>query len=286
MAAVDYLVTGAHGFLGRYVIRQLVETNAAAKVLGLGRSPDSAEFFTHAVTCGTTRFAAPVPQSLRCNPSRTRYVSLDLANRGELARLLEEFQPGTVLHLAGALRDEPLERLLRSNVIATANLVEAVAASGVPIEKLVVCSSGGVYGRPFRVPIHEEDTCRPLDLYSVSKLAAEHAAAALAEPKRLPVVFARVFNLVGPGQHDRHACAAFTSQAAAIKARLSPPTMRVGALGDYPRLPRCPRRSCGSRPTLYPRFARRSLQHRIRSRNLDTAAPGYDTGVHRRSGCG
>jgi GDP-4-dehydro-6-deoxy-D-mannose reductase len=216
--------------MGRYFIRHVLDTNGGAAVLGVGRTPESARVFTHTVNCGPLHVAAPVPEEVRADPSRARYVPLDLGDRCLLEALLRDFRPDVVAHLAGALRDDPLERLLASNVIGTANLLEAIAASGLALRKFVLCSSGGVYGRPARVPIDEQDRCRPVDLYSASKLAAEHVASAIAEQHRIPVVCARVFNLVGAGQHDRHACAAFAAQAAVIRCGLAAPVIKVGAL--------------------------------------------------------
>lgn len=34
-----YLVTGAQGFIGRYLVAHLLATDASATVVGLGRSP-------------------------------------------------------------------------------------------------------------------------------------------------------------------------------------------------------------------------------------------------------
>ena len=72
--------------------------------------------------------------------------------------------------------------------------------------------------------------CAPIDLYGVSKLASEHASRILTRRYGLRGVWARIFNLVGPGQEERHFCGRMTSQAAAIAAGLLPPRVEMEPL--------------------------------------------------------
>ena len=109
-------------------------------------------------------------------------------------------------------------------------LLDALAASGHMPRRIVLGSSGGVYGIPSRLPITEESVPRPVDLYSVTKLSGEHAAHALARRHGLPVVYARIFNIVGPGQDERHACGSFASKLVAGELDEGPITLNVGNL--------------------------------------------------------
>ena len=100
---------------------------------------------------------------------------------------------------------------------------------------VVVVSSGSVYGRtdPARLPHREGDPCEPLDLYAASKRAAEDVARILGERHGIPVIQARVFNLIGAGLQDRHLAAHVAGQVAAMRLGLAPLVLRVGPLTSH-----------------------------------------------------
>jgi GDP-4-dehydro-6-deoxy-D-mannose reductase len=64
----------------------------------------------------------------------------------------------------------------------------------------------------------------------VSKLAEEEAARVLARRHQLPLMIARIFNPVGPGEDERHLCGRLAAQVAAIEAGVVEPSVRVGPL--------------------------------------------------------
>jgi nucleoside-diphosphate-sugar epimerase len=229
-----YLITGAQGFVGRYLVAFLLSSNPEIEIFGTGRSSRLLETFTHSVQWGTRRVEAPLPGDLRdwCIAGRNRYGSVDLDNHQMLSRILREFEPGVVIHTAAGLRDDPPEQLFRTNVGGTINLLRAIAESGVALRKLVLCSSGGVYGAvsDSDLPLQESAPCLPVDMYSASKLASEHVSSILSNEYGLPAVWGRVFNIVGPGQDERHLCGRLASQAAAIVNKLVPPVIEVGRL--------------------------------------------------------
>jgi 3-dehydroquinate synthase len=228
------LVTGAQGFLGRFLVAHLLETEQGSEVLGLGRSPRLEDSFTHAIQWGTSRVKAPLTEELRAALASPRYhyASLDLMRQPELAGLLADFRPHRVFHLASGLRDAPPDHLFRTNAEGTISLIEAIRESGVDAPMLVFGSTGFLYGavEQDRLPIREDTPCAPIDLYGVSKLAAENASQILTRRYDVPAVWARIFNLVGPGQEERHVCGRLTSQAAAIAEGLLPPIMEIEPL--------------------------------------------------------
>jgi 3-dehydroquinate synthase len=228
------LVTGAQGFLGRYLVARLLGAEPGSEVLGLGRSPRLEDCFTHSLQWGAARLEAPLPEELRgaLRSPRYHYMSLDLLRQPELTGLLMDFRPHRVFHLASGLRDAAPDHLFRTNVEGTISLIEAIREAGIEPPRLVLGSTGFLYGQvePDVLPIRESTPCTPIDLYGVSKLAAENASRILARRYDLPAIWARIFNLVGPGQEERHFCGRLTSQAAAIAAGLLPPLVEVEPL--------------------------------------------------------
>ena len=199
-----YLITGAQGMVGRYLVARILEAEPESVVVGIGRSERADGFFT-----GDRR--APVPDDLLRLDGRYRYVQCALGDPA-LRGLVREVRPDCIFHLASALHSAAESDLLATNLAGTAALMEAAAGSGALV---VLGSSGSVYGEPRRLPIDESHPCNPAGLYGVTKLAAEHIARIKAAHGGMALVTARIFNVVGPGLSDSHVCAAFAGQLAA-----------------------------------------------------------------------
>lgn len=84
------------------------------------------------------------------------------------------------------------------NVGGTVALLEAMRDAGV--RRLVLASSGAVYGDQPVQPVHEALLPRPRSTYAVTKLAAEHFVLTLGQLWGFDVVVLRIFNAYGPGQ--------------------------------------------------------------------------------------
>lgn len=222
------LVTGAQGFTGRFVVDALLRAGSEYNVVGVGRSARNDTHFTHVVSCGPWRGLAPLSIAvLETEKTRYAYYACSLADLPALREIVHAVQPRVVFHLAAALRDDVPSALIETNVMGTINLLNAVGELRAK-PKLVFGSSGSVYGSsPF---CREDDCCAPSEPYAVSKLASEHCVKILAPFLDIDFVVARIFNIAGPGQDERHVCGKFAAQGAAIAAGLSEPQIAAGDL--------------------------------------------------------
>src|SRR5204863_7802242 len=114
---------------------------------------------------------APLPPDARAAlaDERYRYRPIDLRDTADLTRLVAEFAPTCVVHLAAALRDQPLAELLASNVGAAASLLDALVGARLDSCRVVLGSTGGVYGAADALPLREDLRGRPTDLYALTK---------------------------------------------------------------------------------------------------------------------
>ena len=175
-AVISTLVIGGAGYIGAYLVPQLVATGRRITVLGRSVSP---------------RFEIP---------AGVNYVSGDFAQSELIMRLLDVHQE--VIHLAYATVpntsfENPLTDLLQ-NLPPTVQLFSEVADRGA---KLILVSSGGtVYGEATELPIREIHSTKPISPYGVTKLTLENYAYLYAATHGLKFVCIRPSNAYGIGQ--------------------------------------------------------------------------------------
>ncbi len=210
------LLTGAQGFVGRYVTAAALREDPEVEILGLGRSGPLYGAFSHTLAVGSGR-RAPLPAELATTlrDPRFRYMACSILDAAQLTHILRDFRPDRILHLASALRDDARDTLIATNVQGTATVLSSVIAAKLSTAPHVVLgSSGGVYGRfsEDQLPLTETTACDPADVYSATKLAAEHIGRVLGRTHDIPVSVARVFNVLGPGQDERHVAGRFARE--------------------------------------------------------------------------
>ena len=86
----------------------------------------------------------------------------------------------------------------RVNVGGTVSLMEAMRDTGVG--RVILTSSGAVYGTQPRQPVREDDVPNPDSPYAVSKWSAEQYIHTIGTLWGLETVALRIFNAYGPGQ--------------------------------------------------------------------------------------
>ncbi len=147
-----------------------------------------------------------------------RAISLDadVTDVDAMAQAVGEANPESVVHLAAASSvaaswtdaGEPW----RVNALGTVNLLDAVR-SHVPGARVLVVSTGDVYGEADELPTPETAPFRPTSPYAASKAAAELAADQFARAGS-DVVVARAFQHEGPGRDERFAVGSWAAQIA------------------------------------------------------------------------
>jgi len=85
-----------------------------------------------------------------------------------------------------------------TNVGGTVALMEAMRDAGV--QRVVLASSGAIYGEQQRQPVTEDMPPRPTSPYAVSKLASEYYVRTIGSLWGIETVALRIFNAYGPGQ--------------------------------------------------------------------------------------
>ncbi len=215
------LVTGAQGFVGRYLVGRLLQNDPEVEVMGVGRSPAMEGRFSN---------GSPLPGGLLSafeeHCARYRYASIGLHDTPALAAMMRDFRPDCVFHMASALHASSERELVETNIEGTLSLMNALSEQPA---LLVHGSSASVYGQPRSLPIAEDHPCRPVDFYGVSKCTAEQLVAVKAKRARLAYVVARIFNIVGPGQTSTHACGRFAEELVALEGAAHP-CLEVGPL--------------------------------------------------------
>jgi len=132
--------------------------------------------------------------------SQVNFTRGDVADKPKLWRLLN--QVDCVYHLAA--RVSVPESILypreynTANVGGTVALMEAMRDAGV--QRVVLASSGTIYGQQPDQPVTEDMTPRPTSPYAVSKLAAEYYVNTIGALWGIETVTLRIFNAFGPGQ--------------------------------------------------------------------------------------
>lgn len=185
------LVTGASGFLGGWLVKQLREAGAA--VTGLVRDM-RADFNTLGDPMSEPRFV----------------VYGDLSDLGRLRRILAEYEIDTIFHLAAqpivgvALRD-PVGTF-EANIAGTWNLLEAARSVGSGsgsgsggVARIVVASSDKAYGHPEALPYTEDMALKGTHPYDVSKSCTDLICRTYFETYGLPVCVTRAGNFYGGG---------------------------------------------------------------------------------------
>ena len=138
----------------------------------------------------------------------------DVTDAQAVAEAVARSKPTAVVHLAagssvGASWGDPGEAW-RVNALGTVNLLEAVRTLA-PEARVLVVSTGEVYGQAQEIPTTEAAPVAPITPYAASMAAAE-VAAGQSQRAGLDIVVARAFQHEGPGRDERFAVGSWSAQ--------------------------------------------------------------------------
>ncbi|MES2031523.1 MAG: NAD(P)-dependent oxidoreductase [Pseudomonadota bacterium] len=174
------LVTGASGWLGSAIVAALLKRGDAVIATDLMVSPDIA--------------------ALAAGESKLNAVAADLGEWHQVMRLFEAQRPDAVIHAAAIVgviqaADIPI-KAQRVNVEGSINLFEAMRLNNV--KRVVHISTEETYGDFQSDVIDEDHPQKPLSIYGLTKLAAEHYGRVYSRDHGLECVNVRTCWVYGP----------------------------------------------------------------------------------------
>jgi GDP-4-dehydro-6-deoxy-D-mannose reductase len=183
------VVTGASGFVGGHLIRELQSRGMNVLAVDQRRKPfDGVES-----------------------------IALDILDTAALTRLLDEYHPHFVFHLAAIASPRLCHAdpalAFRVNLEGALSIYQAVRPLGRCRTLFIGTSHEYKLGADDRVELSEADSLGASSIYGLTKECAERALRTLLAESGTQLFFTRSFNHTGPGQSDDYAIGNFVSQA-------------------------------------------------------------------------
>ncbi|MCY3797390.1 MAG: GDP-mannose 4,6-dehydratase [Chloroflexi bacterium] len=206
------LITGAGGFVGRHLSAHIGSAQPRARLTG-----------------------ATLMSGETVHESVNDVYRIDLKDYSNVRQLLANCRPDAIYHLAAQAFvprsfEDPWETL-ENNIRAQLNLIQACLELDIR-PRILIVSSAEIYGasEPEQLPLNEDTAIRPTNPYSVSKVAQDMLGMQYFLSHNLPIMRARPFNHIGPGQNERFVAPAMARQIASIEQGQTEAVIYVGNL--------------------------------------------------------
>lgn len=184
-----YVITGAQGFLGSWIIKRLLLQK-------------------HVEIVGLDVTSKPTILNQICTKDeleRIKIISTNITNFDNLLDFFNDYKPNYVLHLAGAqvptCKERPAFGAL-INVVGTANIFE-VARLQNSVKTIVYASSAAVCGPSTdysQRPVNDNDFHKPRTIYGIYKQSTEGIAKMFWQDNKIPSVGIRPLVCYGVGR--------------------------------------------------------------------------------------
>ncbi len=206
---MNFLVTGGTGFVGSFVVHNLLQHDQ--NVICADRFPD--------------------PDVIKGFPSGVKIIECDVSDQNQVSGVFRDHpEIDRIVHLAyimGAESEKDPPTAMRVNTLGTANVFEEGGKHRIP--RILFLSSESVYGNQSVYgdrPVKEDDFCAPKDHilnYSLSKLLNEHLAAKYEARFGTEIISLRAPIVYGPGR--KRGTTAWASDFATLPALGKPVTL-------------------------------------------------------------
>jgi GDP-4-dehydro-6-deoxy-D-mannose reductase len=203
------LIIGASGFVGRYLIEELYNSNyeiCATKLSTENLSTDKADV-----------------------------IDLDITNMCDIEHALRIIKPDVIFHLAAqssvAVSWILMEKTFEINTLGTLKLLTAINNVNKNIRVLLVGSSEEYgFNIDTKMPVNELTEINPSNPYAISKATQTMIGKMFANSFNLNVIMVRSFNHIGPFQPVGFAVPDFCNCISKIEKNLIEPVIEVGNL--------------------------------------------------------
>lgn len=204
------LVTGAAGFIGSNLCKNLLETIKDITIVGIDNMNDYYD-----VTLKDARLEEISKYD------KFYFIKGSIADKKIITDIFENYKPHIVVNLAAqaGVRYSILnpDAYIEANLIGFYNILEACRHSydngEIGVEHLVYASSSSVYGSNEKVPYSTEDRVdNPVSLYAATKKSNELMAHSYSKLYNIPSTGLRFFTVYGPAGRPDMAYFRFTNK--------------------------------------------------------------------------
>lgn len=199
------LITGAAGFIGSNLIKELFNTVDDIKIIGIDNMNDYYD-----VSIKEYRL-----EEINKLNKNFIFIKGDISDKETIDNLFNEYKPSIVVNLAAQAGvrysiTNP-DAYIKSNLIGFYNILEACRHN--EVEHLVYASSSSVYGSNKKVPYSTDDKVdNPVSLYAATKKSNELMAHAYSKLYNIPSTGLRFFTVYGPAGRPDMAYFGFTNK--------------------------------------------------------------------------
>lgn len=209
------LITGSSGFIGFYLVLELLKNNDNLHIIGIDNMNDYYD-----VSIKEYRLNKINEEVKKTNNQWSFYYG-SIANKELIDKIFDTHKPDIVVNLAAQAGvrysiTNP-DAYIESNLIGFYNILEACRHSydngNKGVDHLVYASSSSVYGSNKKVPYSTDDKVdNPVSLYAATKKSNELMAHAYSKLYNIPSTGLRFFTVYGPAGRPDMAYFGFTNK--------------------------------------------------------------------------
>ena len=203
------LVTGAAGFIGCNLVKELLRSFHGVRIIGVDNMNDYYD-----VSIKEYRLSE-IESAVKNSDCSWEFIRGSIADKALIDGVFAEYKPAVVVNLAAQAGvrysiTNP-DAYIEANLIGFYNILEACRHN--EVEHLVYASSSSVYGSNKKVPYSTEDKVdNPVSLYAATKKSNELLAHAYSKLYNIPSTGLRFFTVYGPAGRPDMAYFGFTNK--------------------------------------------------------------------------